>query len=97
MIAFMDDTTRFIVGWELLADKTAATCARFVARILNATRLRPCVLGSDNGEEFKGDIFAKFTETAGHSHLVHSATHTTAEWKNRALLADYGTHDRRYV
>jgi transposase InsO family protein len=65
MIAFMDDATRFIVGWELIADKTAATCAAVLARILNATGLRPCVLGSDNGGEFKGDIFVNLLEQRG--------------------------------
>jgi hypothetical protein len=42
VIAFMDDATRFIVGWELIPDKTAATCARVLARILD-TNTKPCV------------------------------------------------------
>jgi putative transposase len=61
----MDDATRFIVGWGLITDKTAATCAAVLARILNATRLRPCVLGSDNGGEFKGDIFVTLLQQRG--------------------------------
>jgi transposase InsO family protein len=65
MIAFMDDATRFIVGWDLITDKTAATCAAVLARILKATGLRPCVLGSDNGGEFKGDIFVTLLQQRG--------------------------------
>jgi transposase InsO family protein len=64
MIAFMDDATRFIVGWALIPDKTAATCAGVLAGILG-TDIRPCVLGSDNGGEFKGDIFLHLLEQAG--------------------------------
>jgi transposase InsO family protein len=65
MIALMDDATRFIVGWDLITDKTAVTCAAVLVRILNATALRPCVLGSDNGGEFKGDIFVNLLEQRG--------------------------------
>jgi transposase InsO family protein len=64
MIAFMDDATRFIVGWALIPDKTAATCASVLAGILG-TDTRPCVLGSDNGGEFKGDIFLHLLEQSG--------------------------------
>jgi hypothetical protein len=52
MIALMDDVTRFIVGADLITDEIAATCTRSLATIL-ATGIRPCGLGSDNGENSK--------------------------------------------
>jgi transposase InsO family protein len=93
MIAFMDDATRFIVGWELIPDKTAATCANVLARILETQGIRPGVLESDNGGEFKGDMFVTLLKQMG-IRTWYTVPHTTAEWKNRALLADYGRHDR---
>jgi transposase InsO family protein len=56
LIAFIDDASRFITGWETVSDKKGETTARVLRRILESDP-SPCVLGSDNGREFRGDMF----------------------------------------
>jgi transposase InsO family protein len=52
----MDDAKRFITGWEMLFDKKGEAKGRVFRRIRESGP-SPCVLGSDNGREFRGDLF----------------------------------------
>lgn len=56
MIAFMDDATRAITGWDIISDKHATTTARVLESVLQS-QPRPCILGTDNGGEFRATIF----------------------------------------
>jgi hypothetical protein len=58
MIAFLDDCTRFIIHYEIHADKRSETAAQALANAL-ADHHAPCVLASDNGGEFVGDAFQR--------------------------------------
>jgi hypothetical protein len=55
LIAFRDGATWFITGWEILCDKKAEPIAMVLGMILESCP-SPCVLGSDNGREFRGDL-----------------------------------------
>jgi transposase InsO family protein len=52
MIAFIDDATRYIMGYQLITNKTAETCAMALRMILHV-RTPPYIIGSDNGGEFR--------------------------------------------
>jgi hypothetical protein len=51
IIAFIDDASRYLMGYEIITDKTAQTAARVLQSILEAGCV-PRVMGSDNEESF---------------------------------------------
>jgi hypothetical protein len=60
LISFLDDASRFIVGWRILVRKKAAATALCLQSTLLKTKpVKPFVLWSDNGTEFQG-VFKRF-------------------------------------
>jgi transposase InsO family protein len=71
LIAFLDDATRFIIGWRILETKDASNTARFLQDTLNQTKpVKPFVLWSDNGTEFK----AQFQQLLENEGIIHRWT-----------------------
>jgi transposase InsO family protein len=54
----MDDATRFITGWQLSTKKFAATAPMSLAQMFS-TICKPAILGTDNGDEFRGWKFVE--------------------------------------
>jgi hypothetical protein len=53
MIAFMDDTSRKIMSWDLLQDKKSATTAEVLTKTLGTPEsLKPYMIWMDNGTEY---------------------------------------------
>jgi transposase InsO family protein len=64
LIAFLDDTSRFIVPYHVIADKGSEMCAAVLPDTLQVWA-PPCVLGSDNGGEFTGAVFTSLLHQYG--------------------------------
>jgi transposase InsO family protein len=56
MIAFIDDCSRRIMGWEFLSDKSSASTATVLRRVLAEVGEKPLCVWSDNGTEFQGEF-----------------------------------------
>jgi hypothetical protein len=57
MIAFIDDASRYMMGYQLITDKISETCAMVLRMILMNVQSPPYIIGSDNGGEFRGPPF----------------------------------------
>jgi transposase InsO family protein len=68
IIAFIDDASRKILGWDLLANRTSFTTTESLYRILSdPQQTKPYTIWTDNGGEFKGE-FEQFLENNGIKH-----------------------------
>jgi transposase InsO family protein len=64
LIAFLDDASRFIMHYRLIPDKRSEKCAAVLADALQMWA-PPCLLGSDNGGEFRGAAFTSLLRQYG--------------------------------
>jgi hypothetical protein len=72
IIAFIDDCSRRIMGWEFLPDKSSEATAAVLERVLGEVGEKPLALWSDNGTEFQGK-FRDLLEREGMSPVYTEA------------------------
>jgi transposase InsO family protein len=64
LIAFLDDASRFIMHYRLIAGKRSETCAAVLADTFQAWA-PPCAVGSNNGREFTDVAFTSLLHQYG--------------------------------
>jgi transposase InsO family protein len=73
IIAFMDDASRKIMGWEFLQDKNSITIKNILEKILDIDhKPQPYTVWTDKGTEFRGD-FEDFLQERGIKHHTTEA------------------------
>jgi hypothetical protein len=76
LIAFLEDVSHFIMQHRLRPDKRAEICAGVLPKTFQMWA-SPCVLGSDNGDEFTHDVFTSLPRE-----------HALTPWRNTPLTAE---------
>jgi transposase InsO family protein len=90
MIAFIDDSSRRLMGWDFVADKASATQEEVLRRIIDETGQQPYALWSDNGTEFQGT----FRDYLEEHHVVPVYTHPYTPQQNGKIERFWRTVER---
>jgi transposase InsO family protein len=74
LIGFIDDRTRYLIYYEILQDKTAASAAQALEKAVSLVS-HPHTVTTDNGGEFVGSVFeAALTKPGVKHYLTHPYT-----------------------
>ncbi|KAH0790077.1 IS3 family transposase [Histomonas meleagridis] len=86
LLGFIDDRTRFLLHYEVLASKDSKLCSEALERALNKVQFRPKMLAIDNGGEFVGNPFQIVLSANGIEEFRTHPYTPPAEWEDRKIL-----------
>ncbi|KAH0805810.1 Mobile element protein [Histomonas meleagridis] len=86
LLGFIDDRTRFLLHYEVLASKDSKLCSEALERALNKVQFRPKMLTIDNGGEFVGNPFQIVLSANGIEEFRTHPLYSPAEWEDRKIL-----------